>query len=377
MTTRTSDHGETGRASVDSGQQALEGSTNPILVAEGLERYYPVSEGVLKSLLPGAGSEVRAVDGVSLALQEGETFGLVGESGCGKSTMGRVLVRLDEPTGGTLTYHGSDITRASMRELRPLRSEIQFIHQDPSSSLNPRKRVEQILDRPLTIHTELSTDERSDRIEELLERVGLDPGRRTMYPHELSGGQQQRVEIARALSVDPTFIVADEPTSALDVTVQAQILTLLERLQDDLDLTMVFISHDLRTIRHITDRVGVMYLGELVEVGPTERVFESPSHPYTMSLLRSVPTVRSTSRSRVRLEGQPPDPASPPIGCRFHTRCPVAQDVCEAVEPIEQTAGDNHRHRCHFGSADLEANHVGNPTDRIRNQWEGTDRGGQ
>ncbi|WP_436934339.1 ABC transporter ATP-binding protein [Halovenus marina] len=337
-----------------------------VLVADELERYYQSSESMLASLLPGRDRKVRAVDGVSLNLREGETFGLVGESGCGKSTLGRVLVRLDRPTGGTLTYRGEDITNSSMRQLRPLRSEIQFIHQDPSSSLNPRKRVEQILERSFVIHTDLTAEERSARIDELLEQVGLDPARREKYPHELSGGQQQRVEIARALSVDPTLIVADEPTSALDVTVQAQILQLLEEIQAEFDLTMVFISHDLRTIRHITDRVGVMYLGELVEVGPTDAVFESPSHPYTMSLLRSVPTVTGTNRSRVRLEGQPPDPENPPSGCRFHTRCPVAQEVCGAVEPVERSAGENHTHHCHFGTVDLTEERVDDPSERVR-----------
>ncbi len=341
-----------------------------VLVAESLERYYQSSESVLASLVPGTGTKVRAVDGVSLALRAGETFGLVGESGCGKSTLGRTLVRLDEPTGGILTYRGTDISGSSMRDLRPLRSELQFIHQDPSSSLNPRKRIEGILERPLAIHTDLSGAERSDRIDELLSRVGLEPGRRSKYPHELSGGQQQRVEIARALSVEPKLIVADEPTSALDVTVQAQILKLLEGLQDDLDLTMVFISHDLRTIRHITDRIGVMYLGELVEVGPTDAVFESPSHPYTMSLLRSVPTVASTERSRVRLEGQPPDPANPPNGCRFHTRCPVAQAECEVVDPIERSTGNEQFYRCHFGTVDMDQGRVGDPTERVRDHRE-------
>lgn len=342
---------------------------DPLLEATDLERYYQSSGSLRASVFPGAGTVVRAVDGVSFSLTEGETFGLVGESGCGKSTLGRVLIRLDEPTGGTLAYRGTDITRSSMRTLRPLRREMQFIHQDPSSSLNPRKPIEQILTRPLVIHTDLSKAERSDRVDELLAQVGLDPSRRTRYPHELSGGQQQRVEIARALSVDPTFIVADEPTSALDVTVQAQILKLLERLQERLDLTMVFISHDLRTIRHITDRVAVMYLGELVEVGPTDAVFETPNHPYTMSLLRSVPSVTATERSRVRLEGQPPDPANPPAGCRFHTRCPVAQDVCSAVDPIERSAGPEHIHRCHFGTVDLDREFVDDPSDLASTRW--------
>ncbi|MUV57294.1 ABC transporter ATP-binding protein [Halogeometricum sp. CBA1124] len=293
------------------------------------------------------------VDGVSLSLRANETLGLVGESGCGKSTLGRTLVRLEQPTGGSIRFRGEDITATSERSLRSYRREIQFIHQDPSSSLNPRKRVGEIINRPLELHTSLDSAGRTGRVEELLDRVGLDPATRHRYAHELSGGQRQRVEIARALSVNPSVVVADEPTSALDVTVQAQILELLEDLREEFDLAMLFISHDLRTVRYIADRVSVMYLGELIETGPTDDVFEAPRHPYTQSLLASAPAIGERTHDRITLAGEPPDPVDPPSGCRFHPRCPVATDRCGRDVPATHMAGPSHRHRCHYADADV------------------------
>lgn len=327
--------------------------SEPVIEAVDLKKYYSLSQGMLGSLLPGEEKDVHAVDGVSLSLHGTDTLGLVGESGCGKSTLARTLARLEEPTSGSILFRGEDITGRTERSLRSYRSEIQFIHQDPSSSLNPRKRVSQILSRPLKIHTELDEQKREARIIELLERVGLDPGQRNRYPHAFSGGQRQRIEIARALSVNPSIVIADEPTSALDVTVQAQILQLLEELQEEFDLSMLFISHDLRTIRYIADRVSVMYLGQFVETGPTATVFDDPRHPYTQSLLSAAPSVVDPDRQHVTLEGEPPDPVDPPSGCRFHPRCPVATKECATVVPQEVTAEAGHTHRCHFQDADV------------------------
>ncbi|MFC7047221.1 ABC transporter ATP-binding protein [Halobacteriaceae archaeon GCM10025711] len=338
-----------------------------VLEASDLKKYFPVAEGIVGSLLQRGDEHVRAVDGVSLTLRENETLGLVGESGCGKSTLARTLLRLEEPTAGAVEFKGRDITATRERSLRDIRGEIQFIHQDPSSSLNPRKRIGQILRRPLDIHSDLEDDATRERVTGMLERVGLDPGQRHRYPHELSGGQRQRVEIARALIVNPSVVVADEPTSALDVTVQAQILELLEELRHEFDLSMLFISHDLRTVRFIADRVGVMYLGRLVEVGPTDEVFEDPRHPYTQALLSSVPSVGTDRRDRVTLAGEPPDPISPPAGCRFHPRCPLADDRCASDVPAEHAVGPEHVHRCHFGDADIHTGRADEPAGGRRN----------
>jgi peptide/nickel transport system ATP-binding protein len=344
-----------GEGRTDAAPDADEGDGG-VLVADDLRKYYRKNDGVLASLLrPSENADVHAVDGVSLSLRSNETLGLVGESGCGKSTLGRTLVRLEEPTGGSIRFRGEDITATSERDLRSYRREIQFIHQDPSSSLNPRKRVGQIVARPLELHTSLDSDGRVDRVEDLLDRVGLDPATRHRYAHELSGGQRQRVEIARALSVNPSVVVADEPTSALDVTVQAQILELLEELREEFDLAMLFISHDLRTVRHIADRVSVMYLGKLVETGPTAEVFESPRHPYTQSLLASAPAVSGRRTDRITLSGEPPDPVDPPSGCRFHPRCPLATDRCSTDVPETHAATPVHVHRCHYADADVHS----------------------
>jgi len=342
---------------------ASEGRADPVIEARDLKKYYDVGEGFVDSLLRRSGRQVHAVDGVSLELGQRETLGLVGESGCGKSTLARVLTRLEEPTDGQIFFRSEDITAKSERSLRSYRSEIQFIHQDPSSSLNPRKKVQHIVGRPLVVHTDMDGEERADRVAELLEQVGLNPELRHRYPHEFSGGQRQRVETARALSVNPSVVIADEPTSALDVTVQAQILQLLEDLREEFELAMLFISHDLRTVRYIADRVSVMYLGEIVESGPTAETFGAPRHPYTQSLLASAPAVEGRTRSSVRLRGEPPDPVDPPSGCRFHERCPVARDVCGDLDPNEHAVGDRHTHRCHFADADVHEGRASEPAD--------------
>jgi oligopeptide transport system ATP-binding protein len=280
--------------------------------------------------------DVKAVDGVSLTIERGETLGLVGESGCGKSTVGRALLRLYEPTGGTIRFDGADITHMGERELRPLRKRMQMIFQDPYASLNPRKRIEQIVGDPLKLHGIADGKEVRKQSEELLERVGLAPEHISRFPHEFSGGQRQRIGIARALALKPKLIIADEPVSALDVSIQAQIINLLEDLQEEFHLTYIFVAHDLGVVRHVADRVAVMYLGKIVELGPASEVYANPVHPYTEALLSAVPIPdpRANRERKERiLEGDVPSPADPPPACRFHTRCPYATEICSEVEP--------------------------------------------
>jgi len=310
-------------------------STDPLVETRGLKKQFPVESGLLSRLLARENEQVRAVDGVDLAIERGETVGLVGESGCGKSTFGETILGLLEPTDGEVWYDGERIDTASKARMRELRKQIQVIFQDPSASLNPRRRVRDIVRRPLEVHDiGDSRADRNRRVEELVERVGLSVDQLDRFPHEFSGGQQQRVAIARALAVEPDFIVADEPTSALDVSVQAQILNLLDDLQDEFGLTFLFITHDLSVVRYFCDRVAVMYLGEIMERGTTEEVFEHHQHPYTDALLEAIPTTDLAMRgNRAILEGDVPSPIDPPSGCKFRTRCPIADEGC--AEPIE------------------------------------------
>ena len=307
-----------------------------LLEVKDLKKYFRV----------GRGTALKAVDGISLEINKGETFGLVGESGCGKSTVGRTLVRLYEPSGGQVVYGGKDIHRARGEEAKGLNRRMQMVFQDPQASLNPRMVVGDIVAEGLDIHGLASgPKERLDRVHELLETVGLNSEHANRYPHEFSGGQRQRIGIARALAVDPDFIVADEPVSALDVSIQAQVINLLRRLQKERDLTYLFISHDLSVVKYISDRVGVMYLGVMVEMAPSDELYANPVHPYTQALLSAVPVPdpdAENERERMVLEGDVPSPVDPPSGCRFRTRCPYVTAACAHDEPVWREVGPEH-----------------------------------
>jgi oligopeptide transport system ATP-binding protein len=323
------------------------GRNGSLLEVTDLVKHFPVKSGVVVDREIG---RVRAIDGVSLTLDKGETLGLVGESGCGKSTLSRTILQLLEPTSGSVRFDGTEITGLGRRQLQPLRREMQMIFQDPYASLNPRKRVGQIVGGPMRLHDIASGSDLRKRVEELLERVGLAPEHYNRFPHEFSGGQRQRIGVARALALQPKLIIADEPVSALDVSIQAQIINLLEDLQDEFDLTYLFVAHDLGVVRHVSDRIAVMYLGKIVEIGPADDLYENPIHPYTASLLSAVPIPdprENRTREHIVLEGDVPSPANPPEACRFHTRCPHATDICAEVEPQLVDYGNGHWAACH------------------------------
>lgn len=317
----------------------------PLLQVNNLKMYFPVRSGIF---LRQAGW-VKAVDDVSFNIYPGETLGLVGESGCGKSTIGKSIVRLLKPTGGSILFNGQNIATLSQRKMRPLRPHIQMVFQDPAESLNQRQSIGQIVAEPFVIHRMGTPAERREWVRGLLDRVGLPDSAIDRFPFEFSGGQRQRIGIARALSLNPAFIVADEPVSALDVSIQAQIINLLAQLQRDLELTVLFISHDLRVVRHITHRVMVMYLGSNVEVGPTEAIFQHPAHPYTQVLTKAAPKLDPLNRQRdYAIEGEPPSPIHTPTGCKFHPRCPYCTDKCRSEVPELKEIAPGHLCACHY-----------------------------
>ncbi|WP_415951657.1 ABC transporter ATP-binding protein [Streptomyces sp. KLOTTS4A1] len=325
------------------------GAGSPLLSVRDLTRTFPGRRG-------RRNAPVRAVDGVSFDIAAGETLGLVGESGCGKSTTGRMIVRLLEPTSGSVTFDGQDISHLGRRELRPVRRKLQMVFQDPHSSLNPRQTVSRIISDPLLVQGTPAADARR-RAAELMELVGLIPEHLDRYPHEFSGGQAQRIGIARSLATNPRLVVADEPVSALDVSVQAQVVNLMERLRHELGLAYLFIAHDLSVVKRVCDRVAVMYLGRIVETGPKQQVYADPAHPYTQALLSAVPLpdpAAERARERITLLGDPPSPAAPPSGCTFHPRCPRAQAVCRTEAPrlAPPAPGDSRHVACHFPGAD-------------------------
>ena len=316
-----------------------------LLEVHDLVRHFPIRRG----LFGRGGGQVRAVDGVSFDVRQGEVLGLVGESGCGKTTTGRCILRLIEPDSGTVRFAGRDITRLSRSELRPLRRQMQIVFQDPYSSLTPRLTVGSMLGEALAIHGLARGAKARSRVAGLLELVGLSPDHARRYPHEFSGGQRQRIGIARALAVEPRLIVADEPVSALDVSIQAQIMNLLQDLQRRMDLTYLFVAHDLSVVEHISDRVAVMYLGRIVELAEAEVLYREPRHPYTLSLLSAIPVPDPAyRRGRVVLGGDVPNPAHPPAGCRFHPRCPIAHEHCSREEPALREVEPGHVSACHF-----------------------------
>ena len=316
-----------------------------LIEARHVKKYFPIKKGLLGTTV----GHVRAVDDVSFTINRGETFGLVGESGCGKTTLGRVMLRLQEATAGEVLFGGRDILKMKPSEMKELRRKAQIIFQDPFGSLNPRFTVGDIIGEPLRVHGIARGAAQAEQVARLLKMVGLDPSWRNRYPHEFSGGQRQRIGIARALSLNPEFVVCDEAVSALDVSVQSQVINLLSDLQEQLGLTYLFIAHGLNVVRHISTRVGVMYLGKLVEVAETDELFEHPAHPYSMALLSAAPNPNlRRRRERIVLTGEVPSPANPPSGCRFHTRCPYAQPTCKTEEPLLREIAPGHWAACHF-----------------------------
>ncbi|NPC92181.1 dipeptide ABC transporter ATP-binding protein [Bacillus sp. WMMC1349] len=329
-------------------QQKIENHDEVLLELNNVKKYFPIRSGVFQKKI----GQVKAVDGLSFSLKRGETLGIVGESGCGKSTAGRTMMRLYKPTAGQILFKGCDISELSEDKLRKnIRKNIQMVFQDPFASLNPRKTLRSIIQEPFRTHHLYNSKERSEKVEALLQRVGLHPSFANRYPHEFSGGQRQRIGIARALALNPELIIADEPVSALDVSIQAQVINLMEELQEEFHLTYLFISHDLSVVRHISDRVGVMYLGKMMELTDKHELYDNPLHPYTEALLSAVPVTRkkgSVKRERIILKGELPSPANPPKGCVFHTRCPAAKAVCREREPDFKEVNRGHYVACHL-----------------------------
>jgi oligopeptide transport system ATP-binding protein len=318
--------------------------STPLLEVKNLKQYYPITKGILSRTV----GHVKAVDGLTFDIFPGETLGLVGESGCGKSTTGRAIVQLEKPTEGEIIFGGQNITNFSTGEMRKIRTDLQIIFQDPYSSLNPRKRIGDLLSEPLLFHKLAEPSEVMKKVDDILEIVGLPKSYKSRYPHEFSGGQRQRIGIARALILNPKLIVCDEPVSALDVSIQAQVLNLLKDLQNEFNLTYLFIAHGLGAVKYISDRIAVMYLGNIVEIARTEEIFKKPKHPYTQALLNAypVPNPHLRGRERVVLEGDVPNPSNPPKGCKFHTRCPFVQSKCREEVPL--LVGNKHSVACHF-----------------------------
>lgn len=316
-----------------------------LLEVNDLIKHFPIKGGVFGRVM----GHVKAVDGISFYVNKGETLGLVGESGCGKTTTGKVVLRLEEATEGQILFEGKNVLDMGREEMRAMRREMQIIFQDPYSSLNPRMTVGNIIGEALEIHGLAKGKKKEKRVKELLETVGLTAHHMRRYPHEFSGGQRQRIGVARALAVDPKLIVCDEPVSALDVSIQAQVINLMEDLQDDFDLTYLFIAHDLSVVKHISDRIAVMYLGKIVEMADKNELFENPIHPYTQALLSAIPIPDPTiKREKIILKGDVPSPVNPPSGCRFHTRCPYVMDICKTEEPEFVDWGDGHYAACHL-----------------------------
>ncbi|UVI30745.1 ABC transporter ATP-binding protein [Paenibacillus spongiae] len=317
----------------------------PMLEIKDLKKHYSVRKGIFRQ----SEETAKALDGVSLTIGKGETFAVVGESGCGKTTLGKTLLRLIEPTAGSIRFEGTDITQLNAEEMRRLKTDMQIVFQDPYGSLDPKWTIRKTLEEPLRTHLRLSGDAIRAKVDEMLQVVGLTPHHGDRYPHELSGGQRQRIGIARALILEPKFVVFDEPVSALDVSIQAQILNLMQDLQNRLALTYLFVSHDLSVVRFISDRIGVMYLGRMVEVGPTDEVFSHPLHPYTQALISAIPEPDPAKRrERIVLAGDVPGPRNQPPGCAFHTRCPMAMPECRSIRPELQTVSGNHATACHL-----------------------------